>query len=337
MTTEIRKWGDDQQYLAAKMEANTDELGNIFPKVTLISATPDPLGAIAAMSRMYVGKPTYSLEDITDEERWQYFTDIQKTTLKAPLESVSLHFFIEGVTRSFTHQMVRQRTAAYAQESLRFAVKENAAADVARPPSIMNLKDDDPKRIIWERAVYDMDQAYQALVNNGVPAEEARGLLPHAITTRLNYVTNLRSLLGHAGYRLCTQAQFEWRLVFMGIMNALKEYEGFASIENTLDHGNHPYISQGEVLATSGLFKPICYETGKCEFNASFDRACSIRQRVNLFSTNGVPSERWNEGHDVLVPADVQAGIPEGREWVPGIKPEEWMMNPDAARVRGAG
>ena len=63
-----------------------------------------------------------------------------------------------------------------------------------------------------------------SLIANGVPAEEARGLLPHDTLTRLNYKTNLRNLLDHLGNRLCTQAQFEWRLVGAGIRKAIMEY-----------------------------------------------------------------------------------------------------------------
>src|SRR5690606_29530142 len=120
------------------------------------------------------------------------------------------HFMIEGVTRSLTHQMVRQRTAVYAQESLRFAVKENMAESVALPPSLEgarsmreiyddfdtigfdNLSDIDKQRYRWGIAMQNVETAYDYLVNSGIPAEDARGLLPHNITTRLHYSTDLR-------------------------------------------------------------------------------------------------------------------------------------------------
>ena len=79
----------------------------------------------------------------------------------APLEWIQVALLIEGVTRAFTHQMVRQRTATFVQESLRFAVKDNAAFEVALPPSISCLKDDDPRRVTWANAVEDMAGARQ--------------------------------------------------------------------------------------------------------------------------------------------------------------------------------
>jgi len=157
---------------------------------------------------MFKGIPTYDLADITDDERREYWVETFKSHLRAPHEFVQFHFFVEGVTRSHTHQMVRQRTATFAQESLRFAVKENLAQEVPLPPSIV---EGDNAEAIWKDVVEHMQLGYEMLVNAGIPAEDARGLLPHAVTTRLHWRTNLNDLLHHAGNRLCTQAQFEWR------------------------------------------------------------------------------------------------------------------------------
>jgi len=280
--TDVSTYVDKAMYGAAPMASQ-------MPKVHLVSMTPDPLGAIAAACRMYEGKPTYDLDDINDDERRQAWQQVQETHLKAPLEFVDLHFFIEGVTRAFTHQMVRQRTAVYAQESLRFAVKEEIAA---RPgPMIMQ---DRRKREIWEEAMQLAHERYLSLIANGVPAEEARGLLPHDTLTRLNYKTNLRNLLEHAGNRLCTQAQFEWRLVFIGIVGAIHDYAGYGTQWNKW---------QFEHIADSNVFKPVCFSLGHCPFNASFDRGCTIRPRVE--------DGKFDE-----------------------IKPEEYMADPTAGWVR---
>lgn len=262
---ELSPYVDKAMYEAAPMEDGA------IPSVTLISATPDPLGAIAAACRMYEGKPTYSLGDITDKERKHAWQQVQDTHLKAPLEFVDLHFFIEGVTRAFTHQMVRQRTAVYAQESMRFAVKE----DIAARPGPM-ISSDKQAMAIWQDQMQDTWRRYKFLIGQGMPAEEARGLLPHDTLTRLNYKTNLRNLLEHAGNRLCTQAQFEWRVVFIGIVKAISEYDpmGFAT---PMEHDSQ---WQWQLIAESQVFKPVCFALGHCPFNADFDRGCTIRGRV---------------------------------------------------------
>lgn len=309
--TQIEHWADPAMFEAAPMEVQRDSGGGIVPQVHLLWMTPDPLGAVAAMCRMYEGKPTYRMRDITDEEREHYWQQVLKTHLRAPLESIKLHFFVEGVTRAFTHQMVRQRTAVYAQESMRFAVKQNMAQEVSVPPSIANLADDDPKRVIWDGAINQISNAYNALISAGVPAEDARGIAPHATTTRLNYVTDLRNLGEHAGNRLCTQAQFEWRIVFLGIINAIRNYDWG-------DDGAFGWQWQYDIIANSPLFRPVCYQMGRCPFNATFDRACTIRSRVELYHSYGVESSEWTAG-------DPMAGIEP-------IDPAEWALDPTAAR-----
>lgn len=329
-----RKWADEQQFVAQPMQANRTPDGMIVPKVTLLWMTPDPLGANAAMGRMYKGIPTYNLADITDEERRQFFEDSMATHLQAPLEAIKFHFHIEGVTRSFTHQLVRQRTAVYAQESLRFAVKEDLVEEVSVPPSIAALPKNHPTRQNWDNALKVAGDTYNFLVANGIPAEDARGLMPHAVTTRTNFVTDLRNLSAHAGNRLCTQAQFEWRVVFLGMVKAIREYtpdfswiESFAgtALEDIKEDWEEKYRWQQQMIADSGLFRPICYQLGKCPFKASFDRACTIRERVDKFAATGIPSAHWGN----YLQNDPANEV--------NISTSEWLLDPAAARLTGGG
>jgi hypothetical protein len=194
---------------------------------------------------------------------------------------------VENVSRAFTHQMVRQRTAVYAQESLRFAVKEEIAA---RPgPLVQGRKD---RREVWDKAVDAVWDAYKWLIANGVPAEEARGLLPHDTLTRLNYKTNLRNLADHLGNRLCTQAQFEWRLVGAQIRKAIHQYTAGYGTSNVPG----AYLSsnwQFQLIAASPIFRPVCFEKGRCPFQADWDRGCTIRERMDNGRAEEVRDEEW--------------------------------------------
>ena len=316
------KYVDASMFTAAPME----EPGDI--KVHLLWMTPDPLGAIAAACRMYEGKVTYSLGDITNEERRHYLSQVQETHLKAPLEFVNFHFMLEGVDRAFTHQMVRQRTAVFAQESMRFAVKDNMAEEAAMPPSIERLPLESPIRQRWVEHLQSVEEVYKFLVGNDIPAEDARGILPHVTTTRLNYHTNLRNLSDHAGNRLCTQAQFVWREVFTKIVDAIAEYEADFSWMTNERAQNIAKIEwrdefdwQFQALAKeSGLFRPVCYQLGRCPFKADFDRGCTIRPRVDQFAQHGVPSSQWGEYHDMGSHGGIQP-----------IQDAEWQMDPTAA------
>jgi flavin-dependent thymidylate synthase len=322
--TDIQRWGDAAMFRAEPMLK--EEGARMTPRVFLLQATPDPLGANAAGFRMYAGQPTYDLTTITDDERRAYWEESLNTHLAAPWEFIDFHFFIEGVTRSFTHQMVRQRTATYAQESLRFAVKEGFASECALPPSLVGAGDQILD--VWTSALQQAEEAYAKLVAAGVPAEDARGLLPHCVTTRLNYKTNLRNLVDTLGNRLCTQAQFEWRSVAIGIVKAIREY-GVRVKPNKNDGLWRPMVDtswQWDLIGTpvAKTFTPVCYKANKCVFMGKLDRGCTIRDRVQEFAHQGVPSSEWHKEY-----VQIKENLT-----IHGISPEEWISNPWAGLTR---
>jgi flavin-dependent thymidylate synthase len=273
MSGEIQRWAD-----VAMFEAMP---GIAIPEVTLVAMTPRPLQVMAAASELYRGRVFDFPEDVTREQCEYWFTEMTRTRLQAPLEFIDLHFLIEGVTRAFTHQLVRQRTGVYIQESMRFAVKTNAMMEVAYPPSIAGLPDDHPLRVMWDKSVMFITTRYNDLVNAGVPAEDARGLLPTNITTRIHYKTNLRNLAEQAGLRLCSQAQYEWKQVWDGIIRAI------------LDYG--PQEDHWQQIIIAKMFRPICYTTGRCEFRGDNDRHCVIRERVEGHYARGEAPDQWDD------------------------------------------
>lgn len=338
---EIQKWADAAMFTAEPSDATNG------PRVYLLSAPADPLGSIAAAAKMYKGEVVRDLAEVSDGDRHYYLGEMQKTKLKMPLEAVTFHFLLDGVTRAFTHQLVRQRTAAYAQESMRFAVVEDSFFDrIALPPSLAwaNERIDDGrtrgdvlaeefadvnpngpafdrlpenvrKLLLWRHSVAVTQRTYQRLVDTGMPAEDARGLLPTNITTRVHYITNLRGLLDHAGNRLCTQAQFEWRLVFSQVAKVLREFG--------IDENGHTVRDTWQYQAIAQLLQPACYQAGKCVFDADFDRKCSIRDRVNAYADRGIPSSQWDKGHYPLGTGELN---------IHPINPIEWLADPGAAR-----
>jgi flavin-dependent thymidylate synthase len=354
------KWADRAQYHSAAMpEGNKAPGGGARPTVTLLNATPDPLGSLAALCGIYEGKVVRRLADVTDDDRRAAWEAMRATVLNGPLESIQFHFLVEGVTRAFTHQAVRNRFSFFAQESMRFAVvdDERWTERQAYPPSLAakpvqsHLKvhmgadgmdwEDNPdygpdehayalKRDAWDDAVLVAEQAYKRLVEAGVPAEEARGLMPHSITTRYHWVVNIRALLGEAGKRLCTQAQFEWRVVMAEVVKALRApgignpYRG----REHMERGTSSYDTWQFQLMADAL-QPVCYQEGKCGFMARFDRGCTIRSRVEENARIGRPSSEWHEqwnGPDPNSPTGAEGAI------YP-IQPVEWLANPAAART----
>jgi flavin-dependent thymidylate synthase len=324
---DVSRWADAAMFRSEPLKAKGG------PKVTLLNATPDPLGSLAALYAMYTGKVVRNLSEVTDDDRRLAFEDQFKTELQGPLEVAQFHFLVEGVTRSFTHQMVRERQAFFAQESMRFAVVDGDTWGdrVAYPPSLARKPESYPSwdglsdkergyilaRDAWDDAVLSAENGYQKLIDAGIPAEDARGLMPHAMTTRLHWVLDLRGLLHVAGLRLCTQAQFEWRQVMAQVVLALRDYE---IQDGTWADGSMRYADPWQFQLIADSLKPVCYQKGQCGFMAKFDRGCTIRERVEANDRVGRPSSEWDKPFLSNV---IQIG---------SIRPSEWAADPTAAR-----
>lgn len=320
------KFSDVAMFEAAPHDNNYRPDMGVVPRVHLLSMNHDPLGDLASFVLMYKGEPVTDLERITDEQRRWAWDEAMSTHLKAPFEVIKLHFMLDGVDRAFTHQHVRQRTAVYAQESLRFAVVDDLGRGTTLPPSLygtrpmndveyedlMALSPEERKqqemRDVWDDALVVLGDAYRKLIEMGMTAEDARGLLPQATSTRIHYSTDLRNLADQAGNRLCTQAQFHWRNVFGQIVQSIRTYGRL----------NNQYVRdawQFELIADSMLFRPVCYQRGECPWKGDLDRKCSIRERVDKLSEAGVPPQHWH--------MTVNGSA---------IDNTEWLLDPDAAK-----
>lgn len=307
---------DAAQYAREPIPA--EQRGQI--RVRLLNATPDPLGSIAALIAQYSGVVIRDLSEVTDDMRRKALDDMGKTVLNGPLEAAQFHWQIEGVTRSITHQMVRSRDSFFAQESLRFAVPEgNWSEEIPLPPSLAypgNL-DMEAAQDVWAEHMRRTQDAYRTLIALGVPAEEARGVIPHDMPTRIHAVNDLRTLLSEAGKRTCTQAQFPWRMIFAGMANELRSY--------ATKYGGHAARHGWQFSAIADRLRPVCFQTGSCGFMAQFDRSCKIRSRVDGFAAAGVPSSEWGQDYTgASAYGDVQE--------VKAIHDYEWAADPSAAR-----
>lgn len=322
---------DAAQY--ARQPIPAEQRGQI--RVRLLNATPDPLGTVAAYIEMYKGQVIRDLSQVTDDLRLAALDEMTKTVLNGPLEAVQFSFLVEGQTRSITHQQVRSRASFFAQESLRFAVPEGDwSEEVPLPPWLAGTRGGYPlgaepsteeyARNLWDEHMRNSARTYAGLIECGMPAEEARDTLPHAMPTRLMWNVDLRTLLAEAGKRTCTQAQFPWRMIFAGVANELRKWPAPGLMGNW----------QFKLIADK--IRPVCYQTGECGFMAKFDRSCSIRERVDAFASNGVPSSEWGKDYTGHEHGSHIAGVDCAPEdvpvLIPAINDAEWALNPAAAR-----
>jgi thymidylate synthase (FAD) len=168
-------------------------------KVELIRITESPVEAIElAASNCYDSDPTGG----------KIMEYCYKSGHHSVLEFAEFHFHIEGVSRALTHQLVRSRLASFAQRSQRY-VNENGFEYII--PTSIKYHANPLVLDIYEKTMEVAQKGYSALISNGVPAEDARFLLPNACETIIDMKMNLRELMHFMNERLCTCAQWEIR------------------------------------------------------------------------------------------------------------------------------
>ena len=186
--------------------------------VCLLSHTPDPQRAIAAAARLCyapVGAAAL-LETMTDESVHRVLKTVITSGHTSTLEHASYSFAIDGVSRALTHQLVRHRLASYNQQSQRYVSYADEPAFII-PPSIAS----DPKALErYNAANAAAFSAYRTLLDGGVPAEDARYLLPNAMETKIVVTMNVRELLHFFELRCCKRAQWEIRALALRMLEA---------------------------------------------------------------------------------------------------------------------
>lgn len=180
-------------------------------QVELLYHTPDPERAIATAARLcYAPVGASELMETMSEERVRsVLSTIMGSGHFSTLEHASYTFAVDGVSRALTHQLVRHRIASFNQQSQRY-VKFKGDIPMVKPASV--AADPECNRLFDEAAAA-VAEAYRALVAAGIPAEDARYLLPNACETKIVITMNVRELLHFFELRCCNRAQWEIRAV----------------------------------------------------------------------------------------------------------------------------
>ncbi len=147
-------------------------------------------------------------EKITHDKIREFIGERLKTGHASPLEQVVFWFAIAGVSRSLSHQFVRHRIGiSFEQQSQRYVKFKQDKLAFVMPES-------------WSRAHLDDDYAellaktselYAKALKAGIPAEDARFILPNAAPTNFHVMVNFAEMLHICDLRLCVRAQWEIR------------------------------------------------------------------------------------------------------------------------------
>lgn len=230
-------------------------------KVKLISTTQNLLDVLFTGARTCysAGSPIDMFKDVNNippDKKLKLINGCIKSGHLSVLEHSQFTFAIEGVSRALTHQLVRHRHASYSQQSQRYVTFKGGQFDYITPKSV---KKDEKAKVLFNDAMSYLASIYDSLLTIGIPAEDARAVLPNACCTNINVSMNLRELIHLCNERLCTRAQLEIRqLVQLMVKEVLRENEWLK-----------PYL------------QPKCESLGYCPEHKGCGRKPSYNQLVD--------------------------------------------------------
>ena len=134
------------------------------------------------------------------------------------IEHAVFTFSVEGVSRALTHQLVRHRIASFSQQSQRYV-------RLSEPTYVVpeTVKRDHEAMKVYEETMDGIWDSYSKLIGMGIPAEDARYVLPNGCTTNITITMNARELLHFFSMRCCNRAQWEIREMADEMLRLCKE------------------------------------------------------------------------------------------------------------------
>ena len=172
-------------------------------KVTLIEHTTNPEQAIATAAAICYDANTDRAANAARLQR------MLKLGHDSPLRFASATFHIADVSRVESHQQVRVAHAGILQRSQRYT--NSSECRKVRPPSYVNATNEAMNMVhIAESACL---QAYEMLLQCGIPREDARYELQEGIMTELHMTGNFQMWRKWLQARTAASAQWEIRAV----------------------------------------------------------------------------------------------------------------------------
>jgi thymidylate synthase (FAD) len=160
-----------------------------------------PSEIIAKEGAKYFGSQAADGKGGTEADR--LFRMIVASKHTSTLEGISFTFAIEGVSRALLAQLTRHRVGfSYSVQSQRYVKfgsgDRSGGFDYVVPESVANNPKEefhgDTAEYFYD-VMEDLQRAYDKLRGMGVPAEDARAVLPNAAACNLVMTANLRALL----------------------------------------------------------------------------------------------------------------------------------------------
>jgi len=174
---------------------------------------------------------------------------------------ITFTFLVDGISRACSHQLVRHRLASYSQQSQRYVSMKNFP--YVTPPSIENKNvtftvKGEKISLTYDEFMKLIGEAYESLIEQNTPKEDARFILPNSCTTRIVFTMNGKELIHFLKLRTCNRAQWEIREMALKILKIVR---------TTLP----------EIFNNVG---PGCFTTGICPEG---EKSCGKKEEVIKF------------------------------------------------------
>jgi thymidylate synthase (FAD) len=193
---------------ASDIPFDTDDQAVALTAIRTCYSSNKPTEIVAKEGARYFGKTATDGEGGTEADR--LFRQIVRSKHLSTLEHLTFTFAIEGVSRALLAQLTRHRVGfSFSVQSQRYVKlgsdDRSGGFDYVVPDSIKNGHQSEhyfgltDERLtveeLFHRAMEISQQLYDSLRDHGIPAEDARAVLPNAAATNLVMTANLRALL----------------------------------------------------------------------------------------------------------------------------------------------
>lgn len=183
-------------------------------------------------------------------------------TIRSSWEFINYTFRISGVSRACCDQMTRSRVGvSFAVQAQRVADKSEF--DYVTPTTIKNNPDLNRR---FQEAMRQDRETYQFFISQGVPAQDARSVMPMACESPLTAEYNLRALADIIAKRKNLRAQGEYASVAVAMERLVLNVHPWAKAFLDPDRTATPALDKilKDLLGTSGpLDKPALNEALK--------------------------------------------------------------------------
>ena len=175
-------------------------------KVTLLASTPNAAKVVATAAWICTHANFPTEADLHPDKCGPLVRRVIGYGHESILENAVFTFGVEEISRACSHQLTRYRIASFGQQSQRYVDLRNNF-DVVVPATIQNSK----HLAKFHSVMAKIRELYTEMVEDEIPKEDARFVLPNAATTKLTMTMNARELRHFFAQRLCGGAQWEIR------------------------------------------------------------------------------------------------------------------------------